>query len=158
MAAEKQYRSRSHSDAEILSAFKNIAAELDQDTEKSRLTVVVMIGLSPHEELPLSGSQNRPFAQHAEQFKTASWESAGTYFRPLHLHVRLDRDWEQGDDRISISFPNNPSDDMDATRALKAVCGHFVPLNQMAAMKRALGPGMAEFYRLRGNARKLCMS
>lgn len=149
MTARKHYRSRSHGDAEILTAFNDIAVELDQDLEQSRLTVVVMDGALPFENVPLSDIENRPFAQHAGQFKTASWHGVQVYFRPLHLHVQLDRDSERGHDIISISFSNGPSDPMDASRSLKSVCGRFVPINQMAAMNQVLGPELAEFYRLR---------
>ncbi len=149
MAAESTYRSRSHSDPEILIAFNNIAAELGQDAEQSTLYVMVMGGVSPYQEIPLSDIQNQPFAQHAEQYGTASWEDARAYFRPLHVQVQLRRDREQGDDRITVSFRNGPSDPMDASRALAAVGGQFVPLNQLAAIQRVLGPEMAEFYRLR---------
>lgn len=149
MPARTTYRSRSHSDAEILSAFNNIAAELGQDPEKSPLSVLVMDGLLPYEEIPLSDVQNQPFAQHAEQHGTASWENAHAYFRPLHVQVQLRRDREHGNDTITVSFSNGPSEPMDASRTLAAVCGQFVPLNQLAAIQRALGPEMAEFYRLR---------
>ena len=138
-----------HSDAEILSAFNNIAAELGQDPEQSHLTVMVMDGLSPYQDIPLLDIQNEPFAQHAEQYGTASWEDARVYFRPLHVQVQLRRDREQGDDRITVLFSTGPSDPMDPSRTLAAVCGQFVPLNQLAAIQRALGPEMVEFYRLR---------
>ena len=149
MPAQTNYRSRSHSDAEILSAFNNIAAELGQDPEQSRFTVAIMDGYIPDQDIPLSDIENRPFAQYAEEHETASWQAAWVYFRPLHVQVRLDRDRDQGDDRISISFSNNPSDSIDASQTLAAVCSQFVPFNRMTEIKRVLGPEMAEFYRLR---------
>ncbi|MDE0624367.1 MAG: hypothetical protein OXH83_22110 [Bryobacterales bacterium] len=149
MPAQTNYRSRSHSDAEILSAFNSIAAELGQDPEQSRLTVVIMKGYSSDENIPLSEIHSQPFVQHAEEHKTASWEGAWIYFRPLHMEVRLERDRDHGDDKISISFSNNPSGSIDASQTLAAVYSQFVPLNRMTEIKRVLGPEMAEFYRLR---------
>ena len=149
MEPTKKYRSRSHSDAEILSAFKDIAAELKQDPDKSHLDVTVMDGVPPYYNVPLSDIPNLQFARHAEQFQTASWHSASIHFSPLGLNVGLYRNREQGTDDIIVSFRTAPSDPMHASRSLKAVCGHFVPLNQMAAMNQVLGPELAEFYQLR---------
>ena len=149
MPAQTNYRSRSHSDAEILSAFNDIAAELGQNPEESEYTVAIMDGYLPDQDIPLSEIQSRPVAQYAEKHGTASWQAVWVYFRPLHVKVRLDRDRDHGDDKISISFDNNPSDSIDASQTLASVCRQFVPLNRMTEIKRVLGPEMAEFYRLR---------
>lgn len=149
MPARTTFRSPSHRDAAILTAFKNIAAELGQNSKQCRITVVVMDGYPANEDILLSEIQSQPFVRHAEQHRSASWERAWIHFKLLHLEVRLDRDRNQGDDLIIISFRRDPSDPADVSRSLTAVQGQFVPLNRAAAIERALGPEMAEFYRLR---------
>ena len=65
------------------------------------------------------------------------------------LNVSLIRDREKGDDTIRISYREDPFDPVDVRRALIAIQRQFVPLNHAEALARALGPEMANFYRLR---------
>ena len=113
-----------------------------------------MDGAPKAQNLALSEIQSHPIAQHAEQHKSASWEGVSIYFTRLRLDVSLQRDREQGDDRIEVSFRVDPSradlpDPVDVSRALTAVQGQFIPRNHAQAIERALGPELAEFYRLR---------
>ena len=101
------------------------------------------------DEVHLARIRRQPFAQHAAKSDTATWESAQAHIAPAYLHVSLQRMPEQGDDEIQVSFGKNPDDPAEVSRALTAVQRQFVPLNRAAAIERALGPEMAEFYRLR---------
>ena len=149
MPASTTFRSPSHSDAAILAAFRDIAAELDEDPKQCRVTVVVMENYQWNHEFQLAGIQRQPFAQHAAQHDSASWERAWIHFELARLQVRVDRDRQLGDDRIEVSFSKDPDDPVDVSRSLTAVQKQFIPLNRAAAIERALGPEMAEFYRLR---------
>ena len=101
------------------------------------------------DRLPLSQITSQPFAQHAKQHGGASWQRVSIDFQPLTLHLRVQRDRDRGDDAIHVSFRADPSNPVDVVRSLNAIQQHFVPLNRAAAIERALGPEMAEFYRLR---------
>ena len=149
MPANTTFRSPSHSDAAILDAFKDIAAELGEDPNNCRVNVAFMEDYRSVPAFQLAGIQNQPFAQHAARHDSAAWKSAGIEFELARLHLRLERDREQGDDRIRIWFREDPDDPVDVSRALTAVQRQFAPLNRAAAIERALGPEMAEFYRLR---------
>ena len=149
MPARTTYRSPSHSDAEILTAFENVAEELDASPNQCTVTVTVMKGYEWREEVQLAGIQRRPFAQHAAKRDSATWENARMDLAPAHLQVRLERNWNEGDDDIQVSFDEDPDDPVEVSRALTAVHRQFVPLNRAATIERALGPEMAEFYRRR---------
>ena len=149
LQASTTYRSPSHSDAAILAAFEKVAAELDANTNQCTVTVVVMEGYQRDVRVQLAGIQRQPFAQHAAKRDSAAWASARTHIAPANLHVKLERKREQGDDEIQVWFDRDPADPVEVSRALTAVQRQFVPLNRAAAIERALGPEMAEFYRLR---------
>ena len=101
------------------------------------------------DRLPLSQITSQPFAQHAKQHGGASWQRVSIDFQPLTLHLRVQRDRDRGDDAIHVSFRADPSNPVDVVRSLNAIQQQFIPLNRAAAIERALGPEMAEFYRLR---------
>ena len=67
----------------------------------------------------------------------------------IRVSLTLARDREKGDDTVQISYTKDPSDPFEVRRALIVIQRHFVPLNRAEAIERALGPEMAEFYRLR---------
>ena len=138
MSARTTFRSASSSDSATLEAFKTIAEELGQDSKQCRVTVVVMDGHPLIGEFALSEIQNQPFAQFAEQHESTSWGSIWIRFEPLPLHVRLDRDQELGDDKITVSFEQDPRDPVDVSRSLVAIQKQFVPLNRAAAIEQAL--------------------
>ena len=150
MPARTEFRSPTSSDADILVAIEKIAVELEQDPEQCHVRVQVMKEYtgSP-ERLPLPQITSQPFAQHAKQHGGASWESLSIDFDPLALRIGVQRDREQGDDVVQVSFRRDPSDPVDVVRSLNAIQRQFVPFNRAAAIERALGPEMAEFYRLR---------
>ena len=149
MQANTTFRCASHGDGAILDAFKQIAEDLGEDPKKCLVTVVVIKDYQRNHEFQLAGIHRQPFAKHAVQHESASWECAWINLEQLRLQVRLERDWELGDDKIRIWFEKDPDDPVDVSRALTAVQKQFVPLNRSAAIERALGPEMAEFYRLR---------
>ena len=150
MPARTTFRSPTSSDADILAAIERIVAELEQDPQQCRVDVNVMEDYSENPTgLSLPEFTKQPFAQHANQHGGASWESVSVDFNPLALHVTVRRDREKGDDEIQIYFNADPSDPVDVVRSLNAIQRQFVPWNRAAAIDRALGPEMAEFYRLR---------
>ena len=150
MPARTEFRSPTWSDADILVAIEKIAAELEQDPEQCRIGVQVMKEYAGNPDgFPLPQIKTHPLAQHAKQHGGASWESVSIDFDPLKLRVNVQRDRERGDDVIHLSFRRDPSDPIDVVRSLNAIQRQFVPLNRAAAIERALGPEMAEFYRLR---------
>ena len=108
-----------------------------------------MDGYPQSEDFQLAGIHKQPFAEHAIQHESASWHRVWTSLEPLNLSVSVERDREHGDDQIHVSFQEDPPDPVDVSRALTAIQRQFVPLNRAAALERALGPEMAEFYRLR---------
>ena len=149
MPANTHFRSPSSSDAAILTALMAIADELEQDARQSLVTVQVMDGYQASDRFQLAGIQKQPFAEQARQHESASWHRVLVQFEPLRLNVRVERDRERGDDQIHVSFQQDPPDPVDVSRALTAIQQQFIPLNRAAAIERALGPEMAEFYRLR---------
>ena len=108
-----------------------------------------MDGYPESDGFQLAGIQKQPFAEHAIQHESSSWHRVWTRLEPLKLRVTVERDREQGDDQIQVSFQEDPPDTVDVSRALTAIQRQFVPLNRAAAIERALGPEMAEFYRVR---------
>ena len=99
MPAQMHFRSPSSNDAAILTALDKIAAELEQDTKLCRVTVEVMPGYQPGPELLLSEIQSQPFAEHARQHESASWQRVWIRFERLQLNVSLKRDRDQGDQK-----------------------------------------------------------
>ncbi len=149
MPATTTFYSPTSSDAAILSALETIAAELSQDAERCRVTVTIMDQYEPIPNILLSEIQSQPFAQYAKEHGGASWTSVSIDFEPLQLSVKLVRDRQRGDDQIRIYYHKDPSDPAEVSRSLIAIQRQFVPLNRAAAIERALGPEMAEFYRRR---------
>ena len=98
---------------------------------------------------PLSEIQSERFAEHAKDHEGATWEHILIEFKPAKLNLSITRDREKGDDVIYISFQEVPSDFYEVRRALIAIQRQFIPLNRAEAIERALGPELAEFYRLR---------
>ena len=148
MSANTSYPSASSDDAAILAAFENIAKDLDIRSNLCRVSVSVMPGY-PTVKFLLHQMSNHPLAQYSEQMQGASWESISVDFDELKLHLRVSRDREKGADNVYISFSENPPDSVDIIRSIVAIQKQFVPFNQYAAIDRALGPEIAEFYRLR---------
>ena len=150
MSSTTEYRAPTSGDADILVAFEKIATELEQDPERSRVGVEIMeqLGSNPS-SFPLSQIMSQPFVKHAKTQGGATWESVRIDYEPLALRVILQRDRQQGDDVVRTSFRRDPSDPVDAIRSLDAIQRRFVPLNRAQAIERALGPEIAEFYRLR---------
>ena len=150
MPANTTFRSPTSSDAEILIALEKIADELGEDAERCPVMVNVMQDYEPNPtEIPLSQIQGERFAQHAKEHDGATWESVSVNFRQWELNVNLTRDRKQGDDVIGIFFQRDPLAPFEVRRAVIAVQRQFVPLNRAVAIEQALGPEMAEFYRLR---------
>ena len=150
MAASTQFYASTSDDAAILKAFEKIANELNQEPEDCSVYINVMEGYEEQREAALLSSiQSRPVVQYANQEGGASWAGARVNFSSLGLDVAIYRERERGDDRINISYRQDPADPVEVTRALAAVQRQFVPRNHAAAIERALGPEMAEFYRRR---------
>lgn len=150
MSAHTEFHSTTLSDADILVAVKKIASELEQVPEQCRVDVEIMERYTGNPEgLSLSQITSQPFARHAEEHGGASWKRVLIEFQPLTLRLNVQRDRERGDDAIHVSFREDPSDPVDVVRSLNAIQQHFIPLNRAEAIERALGPEMAEFYRLR---------
>ena len=97
----------------------------------------------------LSLIENAEFAQHAKKFDDATWESVSIHFESAKLNLTLTRNREKGDDVIQIRYREVPSELHEVRRTIIAIQRQFVPLNRAAAIERALGPEIAEFYRLR---------
>ena len=149
MPPNTTFRAATSSDGDILNAFSEIAEELEQDPRDVRIAVNVMNGYAFNPESTLFQMQKQPFVQHANQQGGTCWDSVDVTLDQLKLSLGLRRDRESGDDVISFSFIEDPSDPVDIGRSLIAVQKQFIPLNRAAALERALGPVMAEFYRLR---------
>ncbi|MDE0054138.1 MAG: hypothetical protein OXT64_07770 [Gammaproteobacteria bacterium] len=145
--ASEQFHSSTSNDAAILEAFEKIATELSQDIGKCSVTIHVMSQFSA--QFILSDRPNQAFVQHANEVGGASWTRVEIAFNPLPLTVDLSRDREANDDVISVSYDASDPDLVDVTRSVVAVQRQFVPLNRAAAIERALGPEIAEFYRRR---------
>ena len=150
MPASMGFNSPTSSDDEIVHAFQKIANELAQDSAQCRVSVNVMEGYTRNpDEANLSELPDLPFVQLAKENPGATWHGARIHLVPLHLHVGLQRDRPAGFDVIQVRYDQDPADPADVGRSLAAVQRQFIPLNQMEAMERALGPELAEFYRLR---------
>lgn len=149
MSANSTFYSPTSTDAEVLSAFEKLAAELDQDAEHSRVTVRVMEGYGWNPTMPLSEIQDEPIAEFAKKQGEALWQGISVYFEELTLDVSLSRDREAGVDVIRITYRKDPDDPAVVSRAFLAIQNQFVPQNRAAEIKRALGPEMAEFYQRR---------
>ena len=143
------FRSPTSSDAEILIAFEKIADDLVQFAEQCFVTVNVMQGYESNPTIPLPEIQSERLVEHAKEHDGATWENVSVHFEPSKLNLILTRDRDKGDDIIQISYQEDPSDPVEVRRALITVQRQFVPLNRTEAIARALGPEMAEFYRLR---------
>ena len=148
MSASRTFHSLTSSDSEILIAFKNIAEDLSQYEEICLVTVTVMSNVASS-SYPLSQIEIERFAEHAKDHEGATWEYISIEFKPAKIKLNVKRDREKGDDVIHISFQEVPSDPYEVRRALIAIQRQFVPLNRAEAIERALGPELAEFYRLR---------
>ena len=99
--------------------------------------------------LPLSELQNQPFVQSVQDKTTATWDYVAVEFTALQLSLTLNRDRQQGDDEIHVSWRADHPDPHDVGRALDTIQNHFRPRHQSVALERALGPELAEFYRFR---------
>ena len=130
-------------------AFKKIADDLRQHTERCHVTVSVLQDHGSPPSFPLSEIQGERFAEHANEYEGATWENISINFEPAKLNLTLTRDRKKGDDEIRIHYREVPSDPYEVRRTLIAIQRQFVPLNRAEAIERALGPEMAEFYRLR---------
>ena len=127
-----------------------IANELKQEPEDCAVTIRVMDGYTHDEpEVPLSEIQRRPVAQYANKEGTASWAGVKVHFSSLKLWVTINRDRDRGDDVIHVTYQEDPLDPAAVSRSLGAIQRQFGPLNRAAAIARALGPEMAEFYQRR---------
>ena len=149
MPASLKFQSSTHTDAEILIAFEQIAKELGQDPKRSGVNVNVMPGYGLNPSYRLEVIQDQPFAKFAKEHKGASWEAASVNLKPLHVVLSLQRNREQGVDDIQIGYQQDPADPVEVSRALIAIQRHFVPLNRAAEIERFLGPELSEFYKRR---------
>ena len=149
MPAATTFHSPTSSDAEILIALEKIAADVGQYADQCPVTVNFMQGYGSDPTIPLSLIQSERFAEHAKEHDGATREGVSIYFEPSKLTLILTRDRDKGDDIIQISYQKNPFDPLELRRALIAIQRQFIPLNRAEAIERALGPEMAEFYRLR---------
>ena len=98
---------------------------------------------------PLSELQKQPFAQFVQDKTTATWDYVGVEFTALGVSLSLNRDRQKGDDEIHVSYRKDNPDPLDVGRVLDTIQKYFRPRNQSVALERALGPELAEFYRLR---------
>ena len=149
LPARTSFRAPTSSDAEILIALEKIAADLGQNAEQCPVTVNFMQDYGANSTIPLSLIQSERFAEHAKKHDGATWVSVSIRFEPSKLDLILKHDLEKGDDIIQISYRKDPYDPLELRRALIAIQQQFIPLNRAEAIERALGPEMAEFYRLR---------
>ncbi len=150
MAASTTFHSPTSSDYEILQKFQNLANELAQDSAQCRVDLIIMEGYTRNPEgSTLSALLELPFVKLAKENPGATWPSAWIHYVHLLLHVRIDREQKGGYDMIQVSYGEDPADPADVRRALAAVQCQFIPMNRTEAMDRALGPELAEFYRLR---------
>ena len=145
--ARTQFHSSTSYDADIVKSFEAIAEELSQDPKQCGVTIHIMGDFT--DTLMLHGIQKEPLVQHVNEEGGASWTSASVDLHPLKMHVSLNRDQEVNSDRITVSYNNQDPDLVEVSRALVAVQRQFRPLDRAAAIERALGPEMAEFYRRR---------
>ena len=149
MPANTSFRSPSSSDSAILDALKTIAENLEQDPMQCRVHVAVIESNSPSLEMPLPEIQDHPVVKFAEQHESASWHRVWVDFGQLDLKLNVTRDRKIGDDVIDLTFGQTRIEPIEVSRALLAIQEQFTPLNRSAAIERALGPELAEFYRLR---------
>ena len=149
MPANLSFQSSTHTDADILIAFEKIAKELGQDPKSSGVDVTVMPDYGFNRAYQLAVIQDQPFAKFAKQHKGTSWEAVSVTLAPSRLAISLTRNREQGVDDIHIRYQQDPADPVEISRAVVAIQRQFVPLNRAAELERALGPELAEFYRIR---------
>ena len=99
--------------------------------------------------LPLAQIESERFVEHSKDHEGATWEFIYIDYEPAKLRLEVRRDREKGNDVIQITFQEGTRDLYEVRRALIAIQRQFVPLNRAEAIERALGPELAEFYRLR---------
>ena len=144
------FHSPTSNDDEVVQRFQRIANALGQDSAQCRIGVNVMEGYTRNPgETTLAELPDLPFVQLARDNPSATWHDVRVHFDPLHLRVRLERNREAGFDVIQVRYDDDPTDPADIRRSLAAVQSQFIPLNHSEAIERALGPELAEFYRLR---------
>lgn len=149
MSENTTFRSPTSTDSEILEAFKKIADDLDQPPGLCHVTVWLMEKSGSTSNFRLSSIQNERLAEHANKYEGATWGSILISFEQAKFNLTLTRDRDKGDDEIQIHYSEVPSDPYEVRRTIIAIQRQFVPLNRAAAIERALGPEIAEFYRLR---------
>ena len=150
MPGTTEYHSAITSDAGIVSAFERIAGKLEQGLDQCSLGVSVIgnYNFNP-DAFPLSEIKEQPWMRDIEQTDGATWESASVNLPDIGMHLSVSRRFEEGYDHIHISFNPDPKDPAIIRHAVLAVQEQLVPRYHAAALERALGPEMAEFYRLR---------
>ena len=151
MSPRTQFRCQISSDAQVLLALQRISEQLEQNPEECTLTINPMTDYGL-DGFPLSELQNKPFVQFVQDKATATWDRVSVDFTALGFSLAIIRDRQEGDDDIHVTFHgdrNRKPDPLDVGRALDAIQHHFRPRNQSVALERALGPELAEFYRLR---------
>ena len=149
MSGRTTFHSPTSTDAQILTAFDKIAADLGQDTEQSPVNVTIMDGFNSSPNMPLSHIKDQPFVKFAMKQDTAVWQAARIDFPQMGFTLTLRRDRDIGDDEIQVAYGQQPYDPAAVSRALFAIQTQFIPLNRAAEIKRVLGPEMAEFYQRR---------
>ncbi len=149
MPANTTFHSATSSDGDILNAFKEIGQEVGQDLKRCHVTVTVANNMEAIQPFTLFGVQEQPIAEFANQHTDASWSEVVVHFLPLDVDVVLTRKPQEGYDEVRVSFRKDPEDPVEVSRTFITIQHRFTPLNRAAAIERALGPEMAEFYRLR---------
>ena len=149
MPAHTAFRSPTSSDAKIIRSFDNIAKELGQNPSQCSVDVDIMTGYTFPKSWLLSEIGTQPFVEHAKQHQSASWEGVSIYLQELKLRIAVRRDRQQGEDEIKISFQEDPPNPVEVSRSLIAIQKPFRPQNRAAAIEKALGPELSEFYRRR---------
>ncbi len=148
MASNTAFHSPTSSDARVLSAFAEIANDLGQKPPDCHVSVAL---IDSYEVPPftLIEVERHPLTQFAKQHDSATWSIAIISFVALKLQITVRRDGKKGADEIQFSYEEGPHDPLEVSKSLAAVQKQFVPFNRTASIERALGPEMAEFYRLR---------
>lgn len=146
MSHSTSFRCQTFSDAKVLLAVRGVSEELQQDPEHVVVSISALgFGLG---DCALSELDTTPHVQFARDRDTATWDGVTVSFTNLPgLSLSISRDRDKGDDRIGVSYGG--SDLVAAVTALDAIQQHFPPRNQSVALEHALGPELAEFYRLR---------
>ena len=145
--AHKQFHSSTSDDGAILEALENVAKELSQDPKQCSVTIHIMDEFSA--QFILSDGRDQRLVQYATSAGGASWTNVKITFHSFPLTVSLSRDPDADADIISVSYDTSDPDLVDVNRSLVAIQRQFIPLNRAAAIERALGPEIAEFYRRR---------